>query len=65
MYIECLETYSKHLCSFELAIKVKINTYWFIRFGLPTGCSVSQMHGEIKGKSPGAAYNWVRLINGI
>ena len=29
------------------------------------GFSVSQMHGEIKGKSPGAAYNRVWLINGI
>ena len=27
--------------------------------------SVPQIHGEMKGKSPGAAYNRVRLINGI
>ena len=31
-YIECLKTYSKHLYSFELAIKVQINTYWFTKF---------------------------------
>ena len=33
--------------------------------GLETGFSLTQMHGEIKGKSPGAACNGVRLINGI
>ena len=29
------------------------------------GFSVSQMHAEMKVKSPGAVYNRVRLINGI